>query len=287
MGCTVYLLYPIRRILAGVPFRWNFVLSLGLWVGYLGWTDYMGNFMNRQNYILKIEEPCGQEWTAMTQTDIGKFCSQCSKTVVDFTKLTDTEIIQFVEKTSDKLCGRLTPQQLNRLLEINHPTNNPRLYKILAGLLVIGTTGNSYAADRISSQIEIISSIDNKELAGRQLQTPKETIIDSLKNVVHGKIFDAHSKEPLPFASVLIKDTKTGVATDLHGKFRLVIPESLLTEEITLVVMYIGYENTEIIIKSKNLPITMELLIIQGEHALLGEVCIIKKKKWWQFWKKK
>lgn len=87
--------------------------------------------MKRENYILKIENPCGQDWTSMTKTNMGKFCSHCSKTVIDFSHLTDNEVIQIIEQTSDKLCGRLTQEQLNRVMRLYQPTNNSRFYKIL------------------------------------------------------------------------------------------------------------------------------------------------------------
>lgn len=241
--------------------------------------------MERQNYILKIDNPCRQDWTAMSQNENGKFCSHCSKTVVDFTTLTNSEVIQLIEQTSGKLCGRLTNQQLNRFLATNQPSSYSRLYKILAGLMLVGTTENALATDRPTLQTEIFSIADNEELTTRHFEKNEKRLTDSLKNIVFGKAFDAHTKEPLSFASIFIKDSKTGVMTDFDGNFKLIIPDNLLTEKIVLVVTYIGYEKTEITIDKKDLPITIELLVIPPENVLVGEICIIKKKKWWQFWK--
>lgn len=242
--------------------------------------------MKQKKFILTIKNPCEEEWSSMTKTNIGKFCSQCSKTVVDFTQLTDNEIIKIIEQRSDKLCGRLTKQQLDRFLESNQPMNNSRLYKILTALLVIGATKNSFAIDRIPSQIEIVSITKNKNLTTERIETQKEPTTDSL-NVIQGKVFDSHTKEPLPFASILIKGARIGVMTDSNGNFKLIIPDSLLTEKIHLIVVTIGYEKTEITINRKDLPITQEFLIIPAERVLMGDVIIIKKKKWWQFWKRK
>lgn len=237
--------------------------------------------MKRHSYILKIEKPCGQEWTSMTKTDIGKFCSHCSKTVIDFTQLTDNEVLQIIELNSGKLCGRLTQEQLNRAIKLQQPTNNSRLYKILAGLLLVGASENLLATDNQKSQQEIISIFDNNT----NIQTTEiksEPTVDSLKNVVQGLVIDAKTKEPLPFASVLIKDTKIGTTTDLDGKFKLVIPDSLVTDKIYLIIAYIGYEQTEILISKNDLPIIKDLVIVPAEQVFLGEVIVIKKKKWWQ-----
>jgi hypothetical protein len=237
--------------------------------------------MKRQNYILKIDKPCGQEWTSMTKTDIGKFCSHCSKTVIDFTQLTDNEVLQTIELNSGKLCGRLTQEQLNRAIQLHQPTNNSRLYKILAGLLLVGTSENLLATDNQKSQQEIVSIVENNT----NIQTTEiksEPTTDSLKNVVQGVVIDAKTEEPLPFASVFIKDTKTGTTTDVNGRFKLLIPDSLLTDKIYLIIAYVGYERTEIVINKNDLPIIKDLVIVPAEQVFLGEVVVVKKKKWWQ-----
>jgi hypothetical protein len=102
-----------------------------------------------------------------------------------------------------------------------------------------------------------------------------------LKNVVQGLVIDISTKEPISFSTIYIKDTKIGTMTDLDGKFRFVIPDSLITEKIYLVVASIGYKKTEIVINKNELPINKNLAISPSE-MLLGDVIIVKKKKWWQ-----
>lgn len=94
-------------------------------------------------------------------------------------------------------------------------------------------------------------------------------------------VIDSETNEPLPFASVLIKDSKTWTKTDLDGKFKLEIPDSLLSDNIYLVITYIGYKQAEIKFNKNNLPITIDLVIDPSEQVLLGEVIYVKKKKWW------
>jgi hypothetical protein len=238
--------------------------------------------MKRQNYILKIDNPCGQDWSSMTQSDNGKFCSHCSKTIIDFTNLSDTEVLKLIEQTTGKICGRLTNQQINRVIDINQPSTNSRLYKLLAGLLLVGVTEQTFATTRPTLHTEVFTVSDTEELTEKYLDKKEETLIDSLKNVVQGIVLDSETKEPLLYASITIKDTKTGVVTDIDGKFKFVIPDSLLTDNITLVITYIGYEKTEFTINRTKLPITKELLVIPAKSVLMGDVIIIKKKKWWQ-----
>lgn len=240
--------------------------------------------MKRQNYILKIDNPCGQDWASMTKTDMGKFCSHCSKTVIDFTQLNDNEVLQIVKQNSGKLCGHLTQDQLNRALELYKPTNTSRFHKILAGLLLVGASENLLATDNQKLQNEIVTSIDIKKTNSESVEIKSTPTTDSLKNIVKGMVVDSKTKEPLPFARITIKDTKTGTTTDMNGNFSLFIPDSLLTNKIYLIMNCIGYETKEIKVNKKDLPLTNELLIVPASVTIRGliEVEVVNKKKWWQ-----
>lgn len=234
--------------------------------------------MKKQSYILKIDKPCGENWDTMTDTENGKFCSSCSKSVIDFTQLTDNEVLQIIEQNSGKLCGRLTKEQLNRAIQLYQPTNNSRFYKLLIGLLLVGASENSLATDNQKLQQDIISIVDynDNNLQQTVLQTEPA---DSIGNVVQGLVIDAKTKEPLPFAEVKIKDTNTGVVTDVDGKFKLVVPDNLITDKIHLVIKYVGYKQTEIVINKNDLPITKELGLVPNENVLMGSIIIEKEKK--------
>ncbi|MVO10071.1 TonB-dependent receptor plug domain-containing protein [Flavobacterium sp. TP390] len=65
----------------------------------------------------------------------------------------------------------------------------------------------------------------------------------SQNGTVSGVISDKeYNNEPLPYANVLIKDTKTGTSTDFDGKYSL----SLEAGNYTLIIGYLGYETVEI-----------------------------------------
>ncbi|HXD92649.1 MAG TPA: carboxypeptidase-like regulatory domain-containing protein, partial [Bacteroidia bacterium] len=60
----------------------------------------------------------------------------------------------------------------------------------------------------------------------------------SQQYTIKGKIFNAQSKEPIPFASVILKGTTVGTNTDFDGNF------ILTTDKISdsLIAIYIGYQ---------------------------------------------
>jgi CarboxypepD_reg-like domain len=242
--------------------------------------------MKQREYTLKIDNPCQQEWSSMTHNGTGKFCSQCSKTVIDFTKLTDTEIVQIIEQTSGSICGRLQPQQLNRILSVSQPTHHARLHQILAGLLLVGTTGNSSATGRPALPIAIVSA-DHDTVTRNPATQPQSPETTDKKNWIKGRVLDSETEEPLIGATVAIKGTKTGVVTDVEGKFKLVLPDSLLTDRMALVVAYTGYEQRVISFDKKDIPMTKDFFLASFPTTLIGEVCVVKQRKWWQFWKKR
>lgn len=235
--------------------------------------------MKRQEYILKIDKPCKQDWNSMMPDGNGKYCSHCSKTVVDFTNLTDKQVVQFIEKTSGKFCGRLSNEQLNRILETSQNSNYSYLYKILTGLLLLGGTKNIDAQSNINTDIEISTLLNNKEFK-EQNEVNIETLPDSSMNYIEGVVLDSATKKPLDYVNIRLKDSKTNVSTDENGRFRMFIPEYILASgNLTLVVTYIGYKKAEFTINATKLPITTKLLLNSQETVLQGEVIIIKKKK--------
>lgn len=61
---------------------------------------------------LSIPKPCHEDWNTMTITQQGRYCNSCCKQVVDFTTMSDVQIIEYLSKTSQKICGRFNENQL-------------------------------------------------------------------------------------------------------------------------------------------------------------------------------
>jgi len=66
---------------------------------------------------ISINEPCQENWDAMTPNTQGAFCKSCLKDVVDFSKMGVTQIKLFFSKneSSEKICGRFKETQLQEL----------------------------------------------------------------------------------------------------------------------------------------------------------------------------
>ncbi|UIR56810.1 carboxypeptidase-like regulatory domain-containing protein [Sphingobacterium sp. SRCM116780] len=243
--------------------------------------------MRKQHYILNIENPCQiVQWDSMSKTESGKYCSHCSKNVVDFATLTDVEVIKYLDRTSGVICGRLTTEQLNRLLTIKQKSNNFQFSKILTALLILSATESSFATDKQLTPHEFVTEPNDKQ-SDNYIPTANKTLeTDSLQKYISGKVIEEGTNRVVTLSSVFIKNTKISAQTDTLGNFKLQIPNDFVADTIILVVKHTGWErDTETIVYKKDLPITN--LIINKTNPIVGEISIQVKRKWWMFWKKR
>lgn len=106
----------------------------------------------------------------------------------------------------------------------------------------------------------------NSAPSSTYLNSPK-TEVKQANRTIHGVIFD-DTEMGIPGASILIKDTKIGVVTDLDGKFSLTFDESIPNP--VLVVSFIGFTTKEIPVTSQS---EYSVFLIPSDLAL-SEVVI-------------
>src|SRR4051812_10475679 len=72
-----------------------------------------------QKLQISIPEPCHENWQNMTPSDQGRFCNACAKTVVDFSMMSDHEVLSYFSTVSnEKVCGRALSTQLHREIKM-------------------------------------------------------------------------------------------------------------------------------------------------------------------------
>ena len=238
--------------------------------------------MRKESFYLKIDSPCNQKWSSMTDNPSGKFCAHCSEVVIDFTQLTDKEIIQIIEKNTNKLCGRLNSNQLNRNIGIEKPSSHKRFYKFIAGILLLIGVKKVQATAILQPTNEIITLTDNHKAQAPTRNENIDLTTDTIKNTFKGRVIDAITRKPLSWAFIGIKGTNIGVSTDTNGKFEIVIPDSIPIA--TIIISYVGYEKKEILVNKNESNIIQDILLTEAYYpTLTGAIVVVhKKKKWWQ-----
>jgi len=61
---------------------------------------------------IRIPNLCNEDWNKMTQNDNGRFCDTCKLTVVDFTKMSDDQIKNYL-LNKGHVCGRFDCSQID------------------------------------------------------------------------------------------------------------------------------------------------------------------------------
>ena len=229
------------------------------------------------NYKIKIEHPCEQNWEEMIPTQGGKYCLHCSKNIIDFTNLSDKEIIQIISKSSGTLCGSLTRNQLNRHLSSKREHKYPTLFsKIAASFLLISLTQptNANPLKKAIPSFVVFPPETAKEKTNQEPITTGDSTV-----TIRGKLLDAKTKETIPGATVLIQNSNIATSTNMDGEFKLDVSSASST--ITVLISNIGYEPLEV--KLKVGEPQHEIFMNVSQQTLRGSMEItLYKAKWWQ-----
>ncbi|MCP9761709.1 hypothetical protein EGI31_01995 [Lacihabitans soyangensis] len=233
--------------------------------------------MSSTKYILNITSPCSEKWSEMNQMDGGKYCLNCSKKVIDFTNLTDKEIVELILKSDSKICGHLKKNQTGRALQIQSKSSwVGKFINLITGLTIFSTTDNVYAKKEKFEQIQTVAAVKEDKTNITASITEKDSSILSLK----GKVIDGMDKSPLQGAVIKLNNIKFETLSDLNGLFEFQIPDFQIKEKIVLEVFYVGFDVITITIPKADFHLAKNL-ILELTPSLSGEI-IVSKSKWWK-----
>jgi len=218
---------------------------------------------------LSIKKPCSQNFEDFTKTDLGGFCQGCKKEVLDFTQMTDNQLIHYFSTAKGNTCGRFKKSQLKTYQSANYGSMNNYLPKTAGiasfSLLALCAVPNLVAQD-VAVAMEQVEQRTNA-----YLKTVVNTISEIEPYTVKGTVLD-EEKQPLPGVNVVLKGTTTGTQTDFDGRFAF--PKTLVAGDV-LVFSYLGYETKTYRIKSgasdtKDITIQFKA----SDVFLMGEVVV-------------
>lgn len=234
---------------------------------------------------LEVPEPCHENWNNMSSTEQGKFCLACQKEVIDFSSMSDKEILNHISNAGSKSCGRFLNDQLNRVLI--PPVDIKRIWwkywmNVAATLLLLSTKSNAQI------KVEPPPITMNPELEKKALQEICTVTLggysvgQKIKNFkeyyIAGLVTD-DTQQPVIGASVIVKGTKIGTITDENGHYLLKIKNY---ESIELAISSIGYETQLVKVDNanfKNSTINTNItLYMQFTKGLISEVVMVAKK---------
>ncbi len=216
-------------------------------------------------FHISIPEPCTQQWESMEPCTQGRFCQRCSKTVVDFTGMTDEQLLRFFSNRSENICGRFHSDQINKSTPIPSKTIPWLRYFFqftLPAMLL------SYKA----SAQKLIKRSNSISVELRESSSARHTSELSIK--VNGRIVDKDDI-PIRFASVFIRGTNKGVAADSMGRFTLSVPFKGAELEVSA----LGYENSLVKITAGQTDTVINIQLAEKVYVCGNEVIVTSKGK--------
>ena len=209
----------------------------------------------KNQFNLSVKKPCFENFNQFKPTTDGGFCGACKKEVIDFTNMDSKEIISyFSSNNTQNTCGRFKSKQLK-----TYNMKNPRNKKInfLTGIGLACLTLFSF------------TSVQAQEVTTTEVKTlPAQSSF-----VIKGNVTDANG--PLPGANVILKGTRTGIATDFAGNFEFPIK---LKKGDVLIFSYVGMETQLVTIKNRDSAANILLELDSGitEIIVVGKVATKK-----------
>jgi carboxypeptidase-like protein len=221
--------------------------------------------MQKQTSIY-IPQPCHEDWNKMTLTQQGKFCSACNKQVVDFSLMSDNQILNFLSNQPGKLCGRFDAEQLQR------PLVETKIKKKKSWWMAL-TMPLLFLFDKSEAQQVYInddSIINVKATKNSLLRIVNDLEYYPTKDIsIKGKVIDENN-QPVPFATITEKGKKNAVAANADGYFSIVIEKN--NSEVTLTVSAVGLETTDQEINFSQ-DSTM-IVMMRMNNVLAGDVVV-------------
>ncbi|PTQ96886.1 carboxypeptidase-like protein [Mucilaginibacter yixingensis] len=223
---------------------------------------------------ISIPQPCHEQWDNMKKEEQGRFCQSCAKTVIDFSVMTDQQVINYLSGTHN-VCGKFDAMQFN--------TVNNKLYA--QNLQQASWWKKLAIAGALTSMLPLFKAQAQDKPAQEQsdtIATPKTIMLGKVAGPVHssknrmltGCVSD--NRQPLIGVTVKLPGTNTAVATDVNGRFQITVPQDAKTLEFD----YIGYNQLVTPITTNNYyDVKMD-----ERRAMLGGVVVVRApfyKRWY------
>lgn len=175
--------------------------------------------MNTNNVQIAIPDPCHENWDAMTPAQQGRHCAACQKTVIDFTLMSDGQVLDvFKQAKGKKICGHFLTTQLEReLLDNRRKTSvGAALLKRAAAILLLV---QSFTTAAFAQKAKVKPQSEQQESKGTNYPGDQQ-----IKGSVVSPVYAPRSSNAGVVVS--IRGTSITATTDTLGRFTLTVPPS-------------------------------------------------------------
>ena len=161
---------------------------------------------------------------------------QAKTFTVSLKNVTLKEVISYVEKNSQYVFF-FKPEVINQSTQISVSLKNATVKQLL---------------DKVSEQANIVYEMKERQIVLKEKKVSEQSVSQK-KRLLQGLVKDEQGN-PIIGASIQLKNTRTGVITDLDGLFQIQVTD----KNSVIVISYIGYVTQEISVGDRS-SITVQL----------------------------
>ncbi|MCR5888002.1 carboxypeptidase-like regulatory domain-containing protein [Hymenobacter sp. J193] len=227
---------------------------------------------------INVPKPCGESWSDMTPATQGSHCAACNKVVVDFTRMTDAELLAFLHRQPATGCGRFTSQQLNRPLVVP-AASTPWRQWLAAAALTLGlgeaVAGSAQAQASVSQLGQQLKPTQALPISYTTASETRQVSISDTSVLIRGRVLD--EKMGLPGVTVQLQGTQLDTSTDSDGYFQLLLEKEAAASGTNLVFSFVGFETQQVAV-----PRNGEIQVVLVENVTGNWESIPFPMRWWQ-----
>ena len=224
---------------------------------------------------LTIPEPCHEDWNKMSPTQKGKFCKSCAKDVVDFTKNSKEEIIDYLSDATGKTCGRFKTSQIDES-SITRKFSSPLIpYAKVVAASTVTLLGMTLQEVKAQGQVKYQYPVMGKIKVMPIEETATNTEVLELK----GKVtFALQGEIGVGGVNVFVKSGEESVAktkTDENGNYSLELDKGkILNNKISIIAAdeygdFIPKTVKDLSIKDK---VTTLNIALEADIMIMGDI---------------
>ncbi len=218
-----------------------------------------------------IEEPCHEDWNQMKPEAKGRFCEACSKTVVDFSSMSDFSIVTYLEeKKHESVCGRFRPDQMERSYVLPRPH---QAFSFDLKAVALGLALTTFSAIHVEAQV---TPIDTTQII---YQEPLDGLVSAIE-------YYDHSDEKFATGTILVDGKGYGLVNiqlmdesgneilktipEKDGKFK--VPLDWNKKPISLFVSGPGLISSTVVLSDKESIHNLKITLYSEEIMLKGNI---------------
>jgi hypothetical protein len=212
--------------------------------------------MKRQKIKLTIDNPCQQKWTDFEDRGGRGFCSSCQKEVIDFTRMSDEEIMRYFKDLPQNVCGQLRQDQMRIYAE---PAPKRRHSKLWAWPFAAMATLFSAHAVEGQTKDPIEKVVVPTEVKPIGLAFPR---------MISGIVKDLNGN-PLSNVEIKVEHSTKIIKTDSLGYYEILVPKANSSVTYSLAQFM---EHTEIIDMLTSGNVTLKTFEFTGLGGFVGGI---------------